>query len=117
MNMHDFIGELAAIAGLIALFLSIRKQFSEEREKREYRQDQQEREIQENRHQIDLIKKDVSKIDKLESKIDKIHEKINDIKTIMERDHANVFSRLNTLEERGCKPKVIHHTHGEDYER
>ena len=105
MNFHDFIGEIAAIGGVLALFLSIKKQFADEREKREKRQDQQERAIRENQHQIELIQKDVSKIDKLEVKIDRIDEKLNEIKNIMVKDHENVFSRLNVLEDRGCHPR------------
>lgn len=104
LNLHEFVGELMAIGGVITLFLSIRRQFTEEREKRANEQQAQDDAIRENRHEIALIKKDVSKIDKIEQKLDRIDDKLSDIKIVMERDHASVFQRLNTLEDRGCHP-------------
>ena len=109
VNLHDFVGELMAIGGVITLFLSIRRQFTEEREKRAREQQTQDDAIRENRHQIELMSKDVGRIDKMEQKLDKIDHKLTDIKVIMERDHASVFQRLTTLEDRGCHPNERSH--------
>ena len=104
LNLHDFVGEIMAIGGVITLFLSIKKQFSDEREKRANEQQTQDDAIRENRHKIELMSKDVNRIDKMEQKLDSIDHKLTDIKVIMERDHASVFQRLTTLEDRGCHP-------------